>query len=351
MRCSFCYSRIVRVERCGHDRDYSRHLRFVHDNAAEIGTINWGTSENALLDAWFDLVAEIQEIAPHVVQGVTTNGRLGARCRERPRCLNVFRSCLRDVDVSVDFADAGRHNEFRGHSRAFEMAMESLRLCRDAGVPRSVVVLGATETLSRDNLSGIFAIAAEFGAHVRVNLLRPVRACGLSPVPYPAVKDAVTWLARTYPVVSLGDPLFAALLGLESLDPSGARSLRILPDGSVTPSTFLVEPPWIAGNVLEEAVDLESLPGRRPFRALAETSVPSACADCPVVGRCRGGCKDRRVLAFGTLAEADPYCPMRHGEGPDAWGGPDGIRFGERRGPLIHEGYLPTLIFGTQGVS
>jgi radical SAM protein with 4Fe4S-binding SPASM domain len=322
----------------------TQHLQFVVVNSDSIRSINWGTTENATEDAWFDLIAAIQATCPAIVQGVTTNGFLGARCAQEPRSLAVLLNCLQEVDVSLDFADPQAHNTFRGNVAAYGWAIQTLALCQQQGIPRSIVMLGCRETLTHRNLAELFNITARFEAHLRINILRPKAGDSLAAVPYAMLKEILLWILRNYRVVSLCDPLFAALAGTAAADHSGESSLRILPDGSVTPSTYLTEPAWIAANIRKQLVRIDELCRVRPFTTLGLASVPAACEACPVRQTCRGGCKDRRILWYDSLDQADPYCPRRYGDST-AWIYPAEIRFAAKRGPLIHDGYLPTLIF------
>jgi radical SAM protein with 4Fe4S-binding SPASM domain len=316
----------------------------VLENAPNIRTINWGTSENAILDAWFGLVQEVHDIEPTIIQGVTTNGFLGHRCSRERGLYDTFVRCIKDVDVSIDFADPARHNAFRGNAAAFDWARETLELCQAEGTPRSIVAVGCEEVLSEQNLAGLFSLASRYASAVRINILRPVPGCRLPPVSYDSLRKALLFIVERYAVVSVADPLLAALMGLEAADPSGVYSLRILPDGSITPSTYLIDTVWHAANIFSDEIVLEQLRITPPFARLSQNGTPPACQGCELEARCGGGCKDRRILWFNTLDEPDPYCPRRH-DGEIAWKHANDIHLVAKMGPAIHDGYLPTLIF------
>jgi len=343
MNCVFCYSDAYKVNPA-EDRDISRHLAFARRNAARIRSINWGTTENAILDDWFTLVQEVHRIAPHVIQGVTTNGFLGHRCRREPALHETVSNCISDIDVSLDFGDRARHNALRGNASAYDWAIETLQYSQDAGIPRSIVTLGCSETMRPDNLERLFQIAGQFDSNLRINIYRPVHTARLDPVAYRTVKDALLFIVDHFAIVSLADPLFASLMGLHASDPSGLNSLRILPDGTVSPSTYLITPEWKAANILESTPSIDALSSCFPFQRLRDASVPADCSGCILADGCRGGCKDRRILWYGTLEERDPYCPCRSDKDL-SWVAPGGMQFAPRTGPLIHDGYLPTLIF------
>lgn len=346
MRCGFCYSQSIQPLQRSDNDDVQSHLRFVLKNKDIIDSINWGTKENAISDKWFELVEKIHAIAPGIVQGVTTNGLLGERCKENASFFRTFRNCIQDVDVSLDFANPAKHNAFRGHDRAFQLAMGTLELCAELNIPRSIVAIGTEENLDERNIDGLFKIAAQFESNVRINILRPVKGCDLGPVKYETLKAILLYIIKHFHVVSLADPLVAALMGLSAIDPSGVGSFRILPDGDVTPSTYLTYHPWLTTNIFTERVDIEKLHLLPAFRELARAKTPARCDGCQLARKCQGGCKDRRIIWFNTLAERDPYCPLRH-DGNLEWLGNGNLKVAavSAGGPLIHNGYLPTLIF------
>jgi len=276
------------------------------------------------------------------VQALTTNGYLAPALERRADREQVL-AALAEVDVSLDFCDAGRHNAWRGHPQAHTWAVRTIGLCRQAGIRTTIVVLGHDETLAVENLERIFDYAAALGCFVRINILRPSGDLTLGPLSYAGLQRALDYALGRHRVVALSDPLFAALvLGERVEDASGRTSLRILPDGAITPSTYLVTSEWQRGHISTAHLDTEAF-----AHALAVDSVPgilpAACEGCEVAVQCGGGALDRRVLWYRTLHERDPYCPYRHGETPADWR-PVGI---PRRasGPRIHDGYLPTLIF------
>ncbi len=344
MNCTFCYSKNVRKDLSKPpDADYKLHLDFVRLNADKINSINWGTSENSLSPEWFDLIDGISAINSDIVQGVTTNGHLSIACEKTDRTLSTVRSVIKDVDVSIDFADVERHDFLRGCSGAHRHAVNTLELCKELGIPRSIVMIGLADTLAIDNLEGLMELANRYEANLRINIYRPI-GNRLDPVSYFVFKVAIRHLVKHHHVVSLADPLFAATMGLSAPDPSGWNSVRILPCGSITPSTYLVSKEWIAGNLFEETIQLDRLPDQVPFQTIKGAPLPPECKGCPAENSCSGGAKDRRVLWYGTLNVRDPYCPFRYEE-ELLWEEPDQIQYAEKNGPLIHDGYLPTLIF------
>jgi len=338
MACPFCYSRAKRSSAQQPLQVWKDFFSRYHDR---IESVNYGTGENTLCGEWFELISFVRERFPGISQALTTNGHLAEAVADRGRG-RAFHESIDEVDVSLDYADARRHDLQRGCPGAFRMALRTLELCHDRKV--TIVMVGLEETLALPNLEALFLLARRSGAYVRINLYRPALHSSCSPPSYGAVTRALDWIVTHHRVVSISDPLFASLYGLgngKSADPSGTRSLRILSDGSVTPCTYLVSPEWYAGSIDEEGI-LEKLPETRPFRALTAATLPAGCGECSLAGSCRGGAYDRRILFYGTLEARDPYCPRRE---------PRGIEPGPRscmvagEGPSIHAGYLPTMIF------
>jgi radical SAM protein with 4Fe4S-binding SPASM domain len=134
----------------------------------------------------------------------------------------------------------------------------------------------------------------------------------------------------------------ALVMGKAHSDESGRSSLRILPDGSITPSTYLVSPAWRRASIRDARLDCEAF-RRRIGEDIVGIALPSDCLHCSSHELCRGGALDRRVIWYGVATERDPYCPYRHGDSPVYWR--SASAYSVAGGPSIHDGYLPTLIF------
>lgn len=157
----------------------------------------------------------------------------------------------------MDYADKKKHNEFRGQEHAFEWAIQMLKICKDENIQATIVCLGSAQNMYTDNLEGIFKIAKEYNALVRINLYRPTEGINeftkqfiLSPE---KLLNILYWIDRNHHILSISDALLSNLVtnSFEE-DPSGIDSIRILPDGSITPSTYLIEKNFIVGNILEK---------------------------------------------------------------------------------------------------
>jgi radical SAM protein with 4Fe4S-binding SPASM domain len=340
MICRFCYSRDLRhaaslpVE--SWQAFFSRHSH-------HIAAVNYGTGESTLSDSWFRLARWVRDRYPTITQALTTNGHLAEAVADPKRSAD-FLAAIDEVDVSIDYADERLHNQLRGNSRAFCTALATLEYCATHAKTTTIVVLGLDSTLAPDNLDALFTIAATYGAAIRINLYRRVHESDEQPPAFDNINQALCWICERHSVVTVSDPLFAALLGIESSgngrDPSAYRSIRILPTGNITPSTYLVTPEWFAGSIFDDELFAE-LPDSSAFRLLLDSGLPKPCFGCKLANTCAGGTFDRRLLCYGTLAERDPYCPRR---GTRTWRAPrKPTRFCE--GPKVHGAYLPTMLF------
>ena len=169
----------------------------------------------------------------------------------------------------------------------------------------------------------------------------------MDPPGYQQTMDALRYILDHYAVVSLCDPLFGSVFGVpvQEGDSCGHTSLRILPDGSVTPSTYLITPEW-RSVTLQKDLKLSEIASLPEFRRIIETPVPDACKGCPTVNTCCGGAVDRRILTYSSLGQRDPYCPFVHG---DTLHQDQKVRLFTGASPSVHDGYLPTMIFSPEG--
>lgn len=346
MRCGFCYSRKARKEADFHD-NIREGLRLIRQNKDKIASVNFGTGEPALVPELFQICEEIRTEAPHISIGITTNGTLAEAVLD-PHQLEVFEQCIDDVDVSLDYGNAGEQDRSRNYPGAFKMAERTLALCREHGKNTSIVNALHKYNCTVGNMDALMRLARIYDASFRINIYRPAVDFAYV-LDYSRLKEILVHLVKTYEIESLADPLFASLFGVPcpAGDPVARSSFRILPNGCISPSTYLLDQEWRAVRI-DEVRDPDDLHRFGAFRKILEAPLPEACMDCPVRDRCRGGVIDRRWLWYHDLRERDPYCPFRYGDTAD-WTGISGSPvISAVRKSFVHDGYLPTLIFGPQ---
>lgn len=337
--CSFCYSKKQRLH---NDLPLQSWMAFFDTYGDHIAEVNFGTGENPLEESWFELVEHIHRTQPHIVQALTTNGSLSTMVGENGGREEIVSRGISEIDVSVDLADENDHDAFRGKAGSYRAAVDTLELCRRHGITSTIVMLGIERTLNPHNLSGIFQLAKRYKSLVRINLYRPVVAGVMEPPSFLTILRAFDWIAENHVMCSLSDPLFSAIFttGERQADHSGNGSIRILPDGNIFPSTYLIQDRYRSMNITDADV-FDRLDGYSIFKEIRNAPMPKACRSCEVFDRCRGGVVDRRYLWYGSLEYPDPYCPKRMGL-------PTSIRrytVGDPSFSSVHDGYLPTLFF------
>jgi radical SAM protein with 4Fe4S-binding SPASM domain len=318
-------------------------IHFIDENHRLINSINYGTGENTLVQDWFELVKYIRLHYPVIRQSLTTNGYL-SKAIEQPRNLQIFCNSIDEVDISLDFSDSQKHNLFRGQTNAYSWALKALEVCNKYKKQLALVFVGCTDSLKRDNIDGLFAIAKKYSAYVRMNLYRPVGGINkhtkLFIAEYETVIDILRYIADRYKIVSIADQFFSAILtGKKREDPSGKSSLRIFPDGDITPNTYLTSPEFSKANIRMPSV-LNMIIKEKRFAEICRHLLPVECNDCIYATICSGGVLDRRYLWNNSLIKRDPYCPGRFSKKIF-----EEIILYDMNFYSIHDNYLPTMIF------
>ena len=344
MRCGFCYSRKARQEADFHD-NIREGMRLIRENKDRIESINFGTGEPTLVPELFRLCEEIRDEAPHISIGITTNGTL-AQAVEDPYRREVFNRCIDDVDVSLDYGTDAEQDRSRNYPGAFRLAEQSLALCQEYGKNASIVNALHRYNCSIQNMDALMRLARVYGSSLRINIYRPTFDFDYV-LDYERLKEILIHIVKTYEIESLADPLFASLFKVPcpSGDPVARSSFRILPNGFISPSTYLLDQEWRAVRI-DEVHHLDDLHRLAAFRSILDAPVPDACRVCPLKDVCRGGVIDRRWLWYHDLEKRDPYCPLLHDDVTD-WTTLSGKAvISAVRKSFVHDGYLPTLIFG-----
>lgn len=312
-------------------------LKAVADKVCpHVRDINFGTGEFGCNPNTLVLAEYIADEYPHVAQCVTSNGYTVVSLSPQK-----VKRMFHDVDISCDFPEEARHNEFRGHPRAWAWVQEALTILKDLRVPRAIVTCVTALTQDED-IVGLLELARQFGATWRINWFRGVgrglvHADELRLTPERAW-EVIRFLSDKATFQCL-DSVFAGPLGLPCMPcPAGHQSARIHQDMSVTAYPFLKGPEWTAGNILDEGVDLQAIYDSPAFQRLRERDVPE-CHGCEFWATCRGGCVTRAALHNSGIEKRDDYCPVVAG-----------IKFDnikldfQKAGDLVHDGYLCTTI-------
>jgi mycofactocin biosynthetic radical S-adenosylmethionine protein MftC len=283
--------------------------------ALRVFYVNVGGGEPMLRGDFFEIVEHA--VGSRVGVNFSTNGtRLDAAAARRLAVLPYL-----DLQVSLDGATPETNDALRGPGSyaAALRAMGHLADAEFAGFKLSTVV-------TRNNvahLDDFLGLAGRYGARLRVARLRPSGRAGdvwdELRVTAEQQRFLYEWLAA-HPEVSTGDsffhlnPLGAPLPGL-NLCGAGRIVCLVDPVGDVYACPFLLDPAFRAGSVLLPG-GFTSVWREAPlFAALRRPRSPAgACAACPEVASCGGGCPSAKFFTGLPLDGPDPECVLGHGQ-------------------------------------
>jgi len=341
MNCRFCYSKDTR-NRTG-DTTIKDWINFIDENHNYIDSINYGTGENAISNDFFKFVQYVRKNYPTISQSLTTNGYIYERVSKEQELYEIYKNCIDEVDVSLDFATKEKHNYFRGQPKAYDWAINTLKMLQKDKKTSTIVFVGFEETMTHDNIDGLFEIAKKYDALLRLNIYRPVseneevnKEFILS---YKTLINALEYINKNYSIVTLSDVLFGNIytIGSNIKENTGIDSIRILPNGSICPSTYLIAERYRNKYNIRQKHVLSEI----KFDEFTEAPIPKKCCGCPIRDNCKGGVYDRRMLWYNTLDERDPYCPFENNDNLDK------VQFEtlKKKRVSVHDGYLPTMFF------
>ncbi len=344
MHCSFCYSRETREKT--DDISISDWIKFVDENYEQIDSINYGTGENTIIDDFFVFIEYVRDKYPSITQSVTTNGYISQRVKEKPELGGIFLKAIDEVDVSLDFANRERHCSFRGQGSAYDWAIQTLSALKGTDKKVTIVFVGFEESLAKENVDGLFAIAQKYNAMLRLNIYRPVgenkNINDRFLLSYRTLFSSLEYINSQYRVIGLSDILLGNIFTPDNdiTENTGVGSIRILPDGKICPSTYLINEEYSGTYSIKQKNVLSNI----HFSEFENAIIPKACANCVIKEKCRGGVYDRRILWYGTMKERDPYCPTRFGESVNK----TPFKVDSHGRISVHDTYLPTLFFANK---
>lgn len=330
LRCAHCYMSAFPGADCSAELTRDECLRAV-DQVAEVNPnafLILTGGEPLVRPDLFDIATRASERGFTVVLG--TNGvLLDRRAADRMRA-----SGIQGASVSLDSADPGRHDRFRGPPGSWEKAVRAARLLLEAGLPFSLH-FSAMEW-NADELPAMVRFARELGAQV-LNvffLVRTGRGEGFAGLPAARCEEALRFLARVQGVkgnggdpgeapVNAGDLLIRAKCAphfrrvVYELDPAsplladyahggcpaGREYCRIGPSGEVTPCPYV---PLSAGSLREKPFG-EIWRSSSLLRLYRSGTLKGRCGRCEFREVC-GGCRCRAYAATGDPMEEDPAC-------------------------------------------
>jgi radical SAM protein with 4Fe4S-binding SPASM domain len=299
---------------------------------AEVVAVNFGGGECALRPDFIDLCKHIKN--NDIAISYTTNGTTFNRIKNN---LNLFH----DIGVSIDFADAERHDWFRGRKGTFDQAVETLEVLVEKGIDNEIVTCLTKLNCSEQELKKLYDLSQRIGVDSwRLNRFR-ANGRGIDNKQRLALskkdlKKAYTYLSQfKRRGILTPEPIFREAFGGTYYfpgDPSGFTAFRIQPDGEVSPSVFLSES---GGNIKYQSV--EEIMNSEVFKKIRDRSPQGKCKSCEGYFHCRGGDAGASYLEYGHFNGPDPLCWLPSDEKRAE------VRQGLENDWNVHELYLCTL--------
>ena len=341
MNCEFCYSKETR--RITDELKIEDWKKFIDENYDNIESINYGTGENVILDEFFYFVDYVRTNYPLITQSLTTNGYLYERVKNNSEFYDIYKRSIDEVDVSLDFIDEKKHSKFRGQPKAYNWAINTLNMLKKDNKKATIVFVGFNETMTKENIDSLFEVAKRYNALLRLNIYRPVsenkEINERFILDYKVLKAMLEYIGNNYKIVSLSDVLLGNIYcnDLNIKENTGIDSIRILPNGDICPSTYLI------GETYRKKYNIKdkNILSKIRFDEFIEAKIPLECDNCIIKEKCRGGVFDRRILWNKTLDKRDPYCPF---ENNDDLNKPK-FKILKKDRVSVHDGYLPTMFF------
>lgn len=341
MNCKFCYSKDTRHSTS--DTTLKDWIKFVDENHEYIDSINYGTGENAISNDFFKFISYVRENYPSITQSLTSNGYIYERVSKDPELYDIYKKSIDEVDVSLDFAIPEKHNFFRGQPKAYDWAINTLKMLQKDKKTATIVFVGFEETMTPENIDGLFEIAKKYDALIRLNIYRPVsdnkEINEKFILSYKTLMSTLEYINEKYKIVTLSDVLLGNIYTREKdiKENTGIDSIRILPDGSICPSTYLITKDFRNKYNIKQ----ENVLSKVKFEDFIEAPIPEKCKDCEIKNKCKGGVYDRRMLWNKTLNERDPYCPFENDDDINK----KQFKTLKKKRVSVHDGYLPTMFF------
>ncbi|GJE03012.1 radical SAM/SPASM domain-containing protein [Methylobacterium isbiliense] len=291
LACSFCYRDPTRVDRLGPDQ-----IRAVLDRLP-VRSVNLGTGENGMHPRFPEMVALLR--AEPIKLTITSNGHSIAVSDDAQ--VRAFA----DVEFSIDYPTPEEQDAQRGPGN-WDLVMEQAARCRRLGV--GVTFIAVMMRTNYDRLHEIAAVAARFGAPLRINVYQAVRSDAFA-LTYEEYWEGFATLFAHTQAIAIGEPLVRAMAGLPPRRGGcGAGTVRVTPRGTVQPCVYWGGP----GQGLDVLIAAgPAITETEPF--VAARALPEPCRGCAHEAACHGGCAGRRRL-LQRLHEVDPYCPVVRGD-------------------------------------
>jgi radical SAM protein with 4Fe4S-binding SPASM domain len=291
LACAFCYRDASRVDRLTLEQVRAVLARL------PVRSVNLGTGENGLHPQFLPILGYLR--ARPIKLTMTTNGFSAASISDTDL------AAFKDIEFSLDYPTEVEQDEQRGPGN-WRLLHEQAARCRRLGVP--VTFIAVMMRSNFDRLADIAAVAKAYDAPLRINVYQAVRSDAFA-LSYEQYWTGFERLFEATDAIAIGEPLVRAMAGLPARRGGcGVATVRVTPRATVQPCVY-----WPGGGAPLDVL-LDAGPDVVATGPFADArSVPEACAACPHLAACGGGCAGRRRL-LGALRKPDPYCPIERGE-------------------------------------
>ncbi len=279
-----------------------------------------------------ELMRRGHQIAPFTFSAVSNGSILTAAMLRQVKDLG-----LKTLQISLDGATSEQFSQLRkGPPRAFEKALDAIRLCHEVGLPVSVGMF-----LHPGNIDSIPQVV-DLVARQGVSILRFSGFVPLGRGASPEIQESMRYdfdqMVGFFRFVAAHDPVATGVtLAFDhAFGPTddcfhctaGERSFYLTAEGDVYPCPSFLHPDYRVGNVRDaNLVSLWQNPRMRDFRIPPE-EIRGHCAQCPDLASCRGGCRGITYAYTRDVRESFPNCLRRYRrylaeQAPDLVPGPE----------------------------
>jgi radical SAM protein with 4Fe4S-binding SPASM domain len=334
-RCRHCYNasgktNITQIS----FNDAKKIVDILAENNVE--TINYGTGESGLVNFFWNLVEYVDKKG--IKQGLTTNG---SSVTEK----TIYSVCkyINDIDVSLDYPDEDRNNEFRGSPYAWHWGMTACDLLKSSGVNFSIVTCIHALNSDKETIAKFLEICRSYDCEWRINWFKPtgrgkyddkLKLCPKS------VHEIFRYIVENSIITALPDPYFSAIIGFNSRigAPCGCESFRITPSTDIVPCVYFTKE---MKNLSLLTNDFNSVVNSEIMQRVRSRK-PTFCKGCEYESLCNGGCTSRAYLEYGAIDAPDAFCYKINGFNKNPL---HGLKYIHTHGASkVHENYLCTLI-------
>jgi len=263
---------------------------------------------------------------------------------------------INDVDISLDSPIKQEHDDNRGCNGVFDMAIETIKICKEHHIPHSIIMCGMSWNFNEKNLNKMIDLCKKTHSNFRINPLKPTESTHkqlvLSPEQF---FEGLKIILKRCELIDLSDPAWACSVNHKEVAgcPCGRNSFRIhsiTPEGKLPVSPCVYVHDFKYGDLLTQPI--ESIINSSRFQAFSfrrnHIKAISECKNCSYLNICQGGCAARAYLhnfifnnkRTRSLLLPDPYCYKNYLNKSQTT-----AKTSRTENNLVHMGYLCTGIF------